>query len=68
MSEPTRKPRKPRPLGWKDTPEWRAERQRNRRKELKDFAALHGYSSWEKLATALLRGEIKIVKPDETGK
>lgn len=65
MTEPTRKPRKRNPT-WKDTPEQKAARMRNRRKLLKDFAIAQGYTSWEALATAILNGEIKIVKADES--
>lgn len=59
----TRKPRKPqvRKPEW-DTPEQKAARMRTRRRQLKQFAIAHGYTSFDALATALLNGKIKIVE------
>ena len=62
MSE--RKPRKHNPA-WKDTPEQRAARQRTRRARLKEFAQAKGFTSWEALVTAILSGDVEVVKKDD---
>lgn len=66
--EPTPKPKKTRKHNpaWKDTPEQKSARQRTRRARLKELAQGYGYASWEALATAILNGEVKIVKVNES--
>jgi hypothetical protein len=65
--EPTPKPKRVRKYNpaWKDSRENRAARQRVRRAKMKEFAQAQGYTSWEALATAILNGEVKIVKKDD---
>lgn len=57
------KPKRKRSPAWKDTPEQKAARQRTRYDRQKLFAQEQGFSSWAALVTALLNGDVKIVKP-----
>ena len=65
MTSP-KKPRKRNPA-WKDTPDQKAARQRARYERMKKAAEDAGYSSWAALVTALLNGEIKVVKVGREG-
>lgn len=60
MTEPT-EPKKRKP-GWKDTPEKRVARQRNRREKLHKLALQYGYTTWYKLETALANDEFELVR------
>jgi hypothetical protein len=46
----------------KDSLEQKAARQRTRYKRMTELAKTHGYSSWAALVTAILKGQVKIVK------
>jgi hypothetical protein len=50
------------PKRGKDTPEQKAARQRTRYDRMAALAKQHGFTSWAALVTAILRGEVKIVK------
>jgi hypothetical protein len=62
--EPTPKPKRKRNPAWKDTPEQKAARQRTRYERMKKVALENGFSSWAALVTAILNGEVKIVRSD----
>lgn len=49
---------------WKDTPEQKAARQRTRYQRMGEVAKQNGFSSWAALVTAILNGEVKIVRSD----
>lgn len=58
-------PKRKRNPAWKDTPEQKAARQRVRYERMKKVAQENGFSSWAALVTAILNGQVKLLKTDD---
>lgn len=62
VSMEKQKPKRKHNPEWKDSNEQKAARQRTRYQKQTDIAAALGYSSWAKLVTAIINGDVKVIK------